>query len=338
MIARRRDKTIRILVLGAGELGMAVLRGLSRQASSASLSIGVFLRPQTAASTDPAKQESLTELRALGIDVVTGDLVKEDEAALSKHFQGYDLIIGCTGFSAGRGAQVKIAKAALTAGVERFVPWQFGVDYDVIGRGSAQELFDEQLDVRDLLRGQDGMEWVIISTGMFMSFLFEPSFGVVDLTGASVSALGGWDNRITVTTAEDIGRLTAAIVVEDPRVTNQIVRVAGDTLSYAALADVVEEALGKPLSRHEWPLDQLKAELARTPDDNLKKYRVIFGAGRGVAWRGIVTQPSTTSMGLPRRPRRCGSKANAWADRGRARRGRRLDAAAPGRWSFSAGK
>jgi len=65
--------------------------------------------------------------------------------------------------------------------VKRYFPWQFGVDYDVIGRGSAQDLFDEQLDVRDLLRGQSGTEWVVVSTGMFMSFLFEPWFGVVEV-------------------------------------------------------------------------------------------------------------------------------------------------------------
>jgi len=68
-----------------------------------------------------------------------------------------------------------LARAVLDAGVRRYVPWQFGVDYDVIGRGSAQDLFDEQLDVRDALRSQSGTEWVIISTGMFTSFLFEPS-------------------------------------------------------------------------------------------------------------------------------------------------------------------
>ena len=33
-------------------------------------------------------------------------------------------------------------------------PGKFGVNYDVIGRGSAQDLFDEQLEVRDLLRSQ----------------------------------------------------------------------------------------------------------------------------------------------------------------------------------------
>ena len=91
------------------------------------------------------------------------------------------------------------------------MPWQFGVDYDVLGKGSAQDLFNEQLEVRELLRAQRATEWIIISTGMFTSFLFEPAFGVVDLANNTVNALGSWDTQVTVTTPEDIGMLTATV-------------------------------------------------------------------------------------------------------------------------------
>ena len=91
------------------------------------------------------------------------------------------------------------------------MPWQFGVDYDVLGKGSAQDLFNEQLEVRELLRAQRATEWIIISTGMFTSFLFEPAFGVVDLAKNTVHALGSWDTQVTVTTPEDIGMLTATV-------------------------------------------------------------------------------------------------------------------------------
>jgi len=113
----------------------------------------------------------------------------------------FDTIISCTGFVAGPGTQLKIARAVLDAGVRKYVPWQFGVDYDVIGKGSAMELFDEQLDVRDILRGQEKTDWIIISTGIFMSFLFKPSFGVVEMDGTGqnglpvVRALGSWESN-----------------------------------------------------------------------------------------------------------------------------------------------
>ena len=62
----------------------------------------------------------------------------------------------------------------------RYFPWQFGVDYDVVGTGSGQQVWDEQLEVRHLLRAQKATEWVIVSTGIFTSYLFDSGFGVVD--------------------------------------------------------------------------------------------------------------------------------------------------------------
>ncbi|WP_454827268.1 aromatic alcohol reductase [Paraburkholderia xenovorans] len=274
-----------ILVLGAGELGMAVLRNLARRAASVpGVSVAVLLRPSTLQSHDAARQKDLAELRALAIELVSGDLAAQSDASLAALFRRFDTVISCTGFVGGKGVQLKIARAVLEAGVAGYFPWQFGVDYDVIGRGSAQDLFDEQLDVRDLLRAQDRTEWVIVSTGMFTSFLFEPSFGVVDLEQNAVHALGSWDNAVTVTTADDIGMLTAEIVFAEPRIANEVVFVAGDTVTYRQVADCVDAMLGRKTRRAEWSVPRLKTELAGEPDSSLRKYRVVFAEGAGVSW------------------------------------------------------
>jgi hypothetical protein len=274
-----------ILVLGAGELGMAVLRSLAKHvALHSGTTLTVLLRPSTIASDSPGKQQDIAELQSLGISLLPGDLVVDSTANLSGLFKDFHTVIGCTGFVAGRHIQVKLAQAALDAGVKRYFPWQFGVDYDLIGRGSAQDLFDEQLDVRDLLRSQDRIEWVIVSTGMFTSFLFEPSFGVVDLAHNSVHALGSWENVVTVTTPEDIGILTAEIVFDEPRIVNSIVFTAGDSITYAQLADIVDSVLGRKVQRAEWSVPRLKAELADDPANPIRKYRVVFAEGRGVSW------------------------------------------------------
>ena len=274
-----------ILVLGTGELGMAVLRHLARRIDPASgTTLSVLLRPATVDSRDPGKQRDLAALRGLGVQIVPGDLAAATATDLAALFQNFHTVVGCTGFVAGSGTQRKLAQAVLAAGVPRYVPWQFGVDYDVIGRGSAQDLFDEQLDVRDLLRGQRRTAWIIVSTGMFTSFLFEPSFGVVDLAQNTVHALGSWDNAVTVTTAEDIGALTAAVLFAEPAILNQVVYTAGDTTTYRRLADTVDAVLGRKVRRIEWDVPGLEAELAHDPDDAIKKYRVVFAKGRGVAW------------------------------------------------------
>lgn len=59
---------------------------------------------------------------------------------------------------------------------KKYLPWQFGIEYDKIGRESAQDLFDEQLEAREMLRGNNDVEGVVVSTGMFMSFLLSHRF------------------------------------------------------------------------------------------------------------------------------------------------------------------
>jgi nucleoside-diphosphate-sugar epimerase len=268
------------LVLGAGELGLAVISGLLQQNPESARSVSVLLRP----ATDHAGDEVARQLAERGLRIVYGDLASETVDGLAAIFTGFDTVICCTGFVGGPGTQRKITAAVLQAGVGRYVPWQFGVDYDVVGRGSGQPVFDEQSDVRDMLRGQSATEWIIVSTGMFTSFLFEPAFGLVDLECGKIHALGSWNNRLTVTTSDDIGRLTAAILARQPRIQDEVVYVAGDTFSYTQLAAMVERHLGRAVERVLWDMDRLRSEAAAHPDDAMRKYRLAFARDTGVAW------------------------------------------------------
>jgi len=270
-----------ILVLGAGELGMAMLRGLADMPDT---DISVLLRSSTIESANPAKIAHVQQIRELGINLVAGDLVNESISTLAGYFADFDTVICCTGFIAGSGTQIKITQAVLNAGVKRYVPWQFGVDYDVVGKGSGQPTWDEQLDVRALLRGQCATEWVIISTGMFTSYLFDPAFGIVNFADNSVNALGRWDNAVTLTTPDDIGRLTREILLRQPRLVNQVVYTAGDTITYQQLADLLDQVLGRKVNRVEWSLAKLSQDLAESPEDIVAKYRVAFAKGKGVSW------------------------------------------------------
>jgi NmrA-like family len=274
----------RILVLGAGELGTSVIRHLARRRPERpGISLTVLLRAATIDSDDPDKRRVVDALRGLGVDLLAGD-VTATAGELAEIFHAFDTVICCTGFVGGKDTQLRIASAVLAAGVKRYFPWQFGVDYDVIGRGSAQAGWDEQLDVRDLLRTQSDTEWVIVSTGMFTSFLFDPSFGVVDLGNGVVHALGSWDNSVTVTAPDDIGALTAEICLFHPAIANRVVYTAGDTISYGRLADTVDSVLGRKMRRVEWSLPWLTRELAQAPDDLILQYRLAFAQGTGVSW------------------------------------------------------
>lgn len=285
-----------ILVIGAGELGMPVLRNVARRAPEEGANVSVMLRESAIRSENSDKQRDLAEIRGLGIEVVTGDLVKDSVDELASLFSRYDTVIGCTGIAAGVETPMKVARAALKAGIPRYFPWQFGVDFEIIGRGSPQDIFDSQLDVRELLRAQDDTEWVIISTGMFMNYLFEPNSGMVDLATDTVNALGGLDTAVTLTTPEDIGFLTAEILFDKPRIINEIVYVAGDTVTYGEVADTLETVLERPFDRKVWTVPILLDELANDPDNMTRKYRAVFAQGRGVAWDKAATFNDSRSI------------------------------------------
>ena len=123
-----------------------------------------------------------------------------------------------------------------------------------------------------------------MSTGMFMSFLFEEAFGAVGLRSGKVTALGSWENKLTVTAVEDIGRVVAELAIVGVE-EKGVVFVAGDTVSMARLADVVDGLLGvRKVERSVKTVAQLEEELVESPDDVMRKYRAVFAAGVGVSW------------------------------------------------------
>ncbi|PQE04974.1 hypothetical protein CJF30_00004780 [Rutstroemia sp. NJR-2017a BBW] len=269
--------TTDILVLGLGELGTAVLKGLA-DILPPSTTLTALIRPSTLNSSTPSTTQKLAFLQSHNITPLTGDIESLSSSSLTDLFRPFAIVISCLGYtSSGTKVQEKITRAVLSACVPRFIPWQFGVDYDVIGKGSAQDLFDEQYDVRSLLRNGEenpGTEWVIEFWGVA---------GVKEKQWV-VRALGSWENKVTVTTPEDIGRLTARIVFEEPRIKNEVVFVAGDTISYAQLANIVEEITGSEVKRELWDVPSLKHGLAEDKENGVKKYRVVFAEGRGCSW------------------------------------------------------
>jgi hypothetical protein len=282
-----------ILLLGAGELGTAIHAALSSLPNT-HLTLGVL---------NPSKH---THLQSPTTSVTALDLTSPSDT-LIPHFAAYDTIISATGFASSPGSVTKLATEILSAGKLRarrgeprlwFFPWQWGVDYDVTGDGAGlMPLFGEQKRVRDLLRaeaGRSNVAWTVVSTGIFMSFLFEPFWGVVDrereASGVvTVRCLRDWEHGVTVTDVGDIGRVLARVLAGDVEGENRVVYVAGDSVRYGRLADIVEEVVeevvgsGCQVVRESWSVDYLREGLRKDPDDGVKRYRLVF-AGDGVYW------------------------------------------------------
>ncbi|KAL6244001.1 hypothetical protein RBB50_008870 [Rhinocladiella similis] len=288
MTSQLPARTKSILVIGSGELGSAILQGLLSHPlyDARASSISLLVRPTTLSSPSPEKAKQQVEFQALGIKLVAGDIeASQDE--LTALFQPYTSVLHAGGMALPAGSLLKLTRAVLAAGVQYYAPWQHGVDYDVIGRQGGQGMFSEQIDVRDLLRAQSSTAWVVISCGIFTSFLFEDFWGVVKkLPGnkVQVTALNSWEDIITTTRADDIARCTAELVFNADAPVNEPVYIAGDTLTYGQFADVVGRALNREVIRQAWPLGYLREESQKDPEDKLKRYRVVFAEGRGLSW------------------------------------------------------
>ncbi|CAN9302185.1 unnamed protein product [Alternaria alternata] len=281
--------TTSILLLGAGELGKAFLPHLTKLPNT-HITIGV---------RSPAKYSNLIFPSNLSLTPI--DLASSPSKDLADTFSNYDILISCTGFGADPSSVLKLANEALLAGQIRrargnsklwFFPWQWGVDYDVIGDGDGlMPLFGAQRDVRTLLREkaqESNVCWTVIEVD---------EGGKGEEGEVVVRCLRDWTHRVTVTDVHDIGRVLAKILAPDSTVeaTNRVVYVAGDTVSYAQLADIVERVSGKQVKREMWSMEYLKSELAADPDDGIKKYRLVF-ARDGVWWDMNKTVNMTLGM------------------------------------------
>jgi len=208
-----------ILVIGAGELGTAILQALTSHPlyNATTTQITLVVRPSTLTNPSPEKLQQHTTLRNQGIALIGGDIESSHLDELTTLFRPYTSVLHAGGMTSEPGTMLKVTQAVLSAEVEYYIPWQHGVDYDAITRHGGQGMFAEQIDVRDLLRSQTSTQWTIISCGIFMSFLFEEYWGVVVPLAddkIQVTALNSWDDMITTTTAEDIGRVTAELVYD----------------------------------------------------------------------------------------------------------------------------
>lgn len=106
---------------------------------------------------------------------------------------------------------------------------------------------------------------------------------------------------MTVTSPTDIGRLTTAIYLHQPRIVNEVVFVAGETTSYRQLADTVERVTQQTFSKAVHTLPALLEQLRTDPDDAMLRYRAAFARGMacGGRWATLNARHQLPTQTLP---------------------------------------
>ncbi|WP_210488211.1 NmrA family NAD(P)-binding protein [Rufibacter aurantiacus] len=186
-------------------------------------------------------------------------------------------------------AQTALLQAAVEAGVPRFVPSDFAIDFTKLPPGTNRNLdlrqeFKERLD-------RAPIKATSILNGMFSDLLT----GQAPVVLFPLKRVVYWedaDQPLDFTTTEDTAAFTAAAALDDtaPR----YLRVAGDVLSARGLQDAASQATGHPFKL-------LKAGKLRRLDRIIKFTKTVFPQKEEVfpAWQGMQYMRNMFS-GLPK--------------------------------------
>lgn len=205
-----------IAVIGAtGQVGTPLTNGL--------LTLGhdVTIITRECSARNDAKLAAFTEQGAKIVECAD----MHDVEAMTTILQGIDtLVIGAPG------AKQIIQKsepiwleAAIKAGVERFVPTEFGVHTQAIEMG-AGDVFDNKKHVHDLLMSSD-IGWTLFYNGGIFDY-FLPNLRFF----RKITTFGNLELPIYTHDIEDIGYL-AAMAVTDDRTINKCVQVDFNALT-----------------------------------------------------------------------------------------------------------
>lgn len=269
----------RVLVVGYARAGSSILLALGRR--PAHFHTTLLVRPSTLAS----KADELAPFRALGVQVVEGDL-KADEAELTSLVSGYHTVISCvTHFRFGID-EMRLVRACTAAGVSRYLPTAFGVDEQAVGRGSAMAaVLDRKLDFFDALPSV-GLPYTVVSCGFWTEWLVGSGYGNllgVDWQQRIFTAVGSLDCRISTTSLLDLGDLVAEVLL-DPSTLNQLVRVQSDLVTAEQIVVALEAATGQSWERRLLTVQEAEALQAATPGSWTYTGRLMVAGQRGVWW------------------------------------------------------
>ncbi|PKV63550.1 NmrA family NAD(P)-binding protein [Pontibacter ramchanderi] len=222
-----------VVVAGAtGDLGGRIARSL--------LSKGASVRVLVRRDSDAAKVEALQKAGATICEVDY-----HNPAALAKVCEGASCVVSALSglHYVMVGIQSLLLNAALAAGVPRFIPSDFSIDFTKLPYGNNRNLdlrkeFGERLDKAPIAATS-------ILNGMFTDLLTGQA-PVVLFPIKRVMYYGNPDQLMDFTTIQNTADYTAAAAL-DPT-TPRYLRIAGDVLSARGLREAATEATGEEFS------------------------------------------------------------------------------------------
>ena len=229
-MATETDAGSFIALAGAtGGLGRLVAAALRERGAE----VRALVRPNTASAR-------LQPLTSVGVEVVEVDL--DDVSATTRTLRGASCLVSTLNGLADvmLGTQGVLLEAAVAAGVPRFIPSDFSLDFTKTAPGSNRNLdlrrrFHERL-------ASAPIAWTSVLNGAFMDMLA----GQMPIVAAKIHRIvhvGSADQPLDFTTMRDTAAYAAEVAM-DERDTPAILRIAGDVVSVRDLAAAASRVKG----------------------------------------------------------------------------------------------
>lgn len=223
------DGRLVVVAGSSGDLGMRIVKALIRRGAR----VRALVRPETS-------NAHLLKLKRVGAQTATVDYENSD-----------DLTAACKGahcvVSALSGlrevivdGQLRLIRAAVAAGVERFIPSDYSIDYNMLPPGS-----NRNLDLRReffQMASKEPIEVTSIFNGAFADLLTGQA-PIVLYPLKRVLYWGDPDQPLDFTAKNNVADYTAAVAL-DLAPTPRSLHIAGDRVSARDLAEVASIATG----------------------------------------------------------------------------------------------
>ena len=222
----------KVVLLGAdGKLGPAILHALL----SKEFQVTVLKRASSKSASNYPE----------GVEVATVD---DDFAvdALAKIFQGQDAVVVTI-----KGSQIelqeRLALACVKAGVQRFVPADFGsCDSSTPKAQELVPLYKHKTDLRNqltqLAKENERFTWTGLVCGHF--FDWDPKFFHVWVKEKRAAVLDDGEIKASASTLSRIGEATAAVLLRPEATANQVLFVQSFLVSQNEVVKAYEKATG----------------------------------------------------------------------------------------------
>src|SRR3954452_18519407 len=234
------DRTI--LITGVtGNQGGAVARALQ--------GTGFHLR----GLTRMPEGERAAALARQGVDIVKGDL--DHEATLRRALAGIWGVFSVqntleAGVEREEAQGKRLATLAREAGVEHYVYTSVGSAHKQTGIPH----FDNKWRIEETVRGLRFPSHVILRPVFFMENLLAP----FSLQGSTLAWALGQATKLQMIAVDDIGWFGARAFTDASGLNRREIDLAGDVRTMAEAAEILTEALGRPIAFAQTPIEQVR--------------------------------------------------------------------------------